>query len=49
MTVEGFVMNEDRYADLSMIDPAEAATLRPELQSDCNRNIEILKYLSKQP
>ena len=48
-TVEGFIMNEDRYADLDINAPAEAATLRPELQSDCNRNMEILKYLSKQP
>ncbi|MDE5988578.1 MAG: pyruvate:ferredoxin (flavodoxin) oxidoreductase [Duncaniella sp.] len=48
-TVEEFAMNEDRYADLTMIDPTQAAILRPELQRDCNRNMEALKYLSKKP
>lgn len=36
-TIEEYVMNEDRYADLNMTDTTEAAILRPELQKDCNR------------
>lgn len=44
-TVEEYVMNEDRYADLNMTDPTEADILRPELQKDCNR---ILDNLHKQ-
>ncbi|MBD5230942.1 MAG: pyruvate:ferredoxin (flavodoxin) oxidoreductase [Bacteroidales bacterium] len=35
-TVEDYVMNEDRYADLNQADPTEAGILRPELQKDCN-------------
>ena len=48
-TVEQFAMNEDRYADLSMIDPTEAGILRPQLQADCNRNREALEHLAKKP
>ena len=42
-TVEEFVMNEDRYADLNLTDPTEAGILRPELQKDCNRQRSALK------
>lgn len=35
--VEGFVSAEDRYADLAMVSPTEAAILRPQLQTDCDR------------
>ncbi|MCM1356354.1 MAG: pyruvate:ferredoxin (flavodoxin) oxidoreductase [Staphylococcus sp.] len=41
-TVEGYIMNEDRYADLKMVDPKEAGILVPLLQQDCNRTIDIL-------
>lgn len=46
--VEEYVMNEDRYADLNMTDPQEAGILRPELQKDCNRNLDALKSLAEQ-
>lgn len=36
---------EDRYIDLEMISPERAATLRPLLQTDCNRENEALKKL----
>lgn len=42
-TVEEYVINEDRYADLDMIDSVEAGILRPELQKDCNRICECLR------
>ncbi len=45
--INGYILNEDRYADLSMVDPTAAGILRPELQKDCNRNAEALRYLSK--
>lgn len=46
--VEEYVMNEDRYADLSMTDPQEAGILRPKLQQDCNRNLDALRSLAGQ-
>lgn len=45
-TVEEYVMNEDRYADLNMTDPTEAGILRPELQKDCNRINDSLRKAS---
>ncbi len=32
----GFINGEDRYADLRMTDPREAAILQPELQQHCD-------------
>ena len=46
-TVEEYVMNEDRYADLNMTDPTEAGILRPELQKDCNRILDNLHKTAK--
>ena len=46
-TVDEYVNNEDRYADLLMTDPSEAGILRPKLQADCNRAADNLHYLSK--
>lgn len=46
-TVNEYVINEDRYADLNMIDPTEAGILRPKLQADCNRNLDALKKMSR--
>lgn len=40
---------EDRYADLKMVDPAEAAVLRPELETHCDLLFDILTYQSKSP
>lgn len=42
-----FLNNEDRYADLKMIDPKEAAILQPELQSHCNNLYGKLKQEEK--
>ncbi len=46
-TVEEYVVNEDRYADLNMTDPTEAGILRPELQKDCNRILDNLQKQAK--
>ena len=48
-TVEEFAMNEDRYADLNLADPAEAGILRPELQKDCNQAKSALTYRAAKP
>lgn len=45
-TVAEYTVNEDRYADLKMTDPKEAGILGPELQQDCNRNLEALRRLA---
>ncbi len=47
-TVSEYAMNEDRYADLNMVDPKEAGILRPELQKDCSRNLYELKKIAGQ-
>ena len=39
-----FLDGEDRYADLKMLDPAEAAILRPELETRCDNLYDLLKY-----
>ena len=44
-----FLDGEDRYADLKMLDPKEAAILRPELESRCDDLYELLKYNSSAP
>lgn len=46
--VHGFIMGDDRYMDLQMVDPQRAATLRPRLQEDCNLENEALGKLSDQ-
>lgn len=46
-TVQEYVMNEDRYADLNMTDATEAAILQPELQKDCSRILDNLHKQSK--
>ncbi|MDE6239736.1 MAG: pyruvate:ferredoxin (flavodoxin) oxidoreductase [Muribaculaceae bacterium] len=48
-TVEEYVMNEDRYADLNLSDSTEAGILRPELQKDCNQAKDALSYQAKKP
>lgn len=45
-TVDEYVMNEDRYADLGMTAPNKAGILRPKLQQDCNRNLDALKLIA---
>ena len=37
-----FINGEDRYADLKMVDPNEAAVLQPELKSRCDELYKIL-------
>ncbi len=37
-----FINGEDRYADLKMVDPAEAAILQPELESRCDDLYNLL-------
>lgn len=39
-----FLDNEDRYADLKMRDPKEAAILRPELQERCDNLYDLMIY-----
>lgn len=46
-TVAEYTVNEDRYADLKMTDSEEAGILGPELQQDCNRNLEALRRLAE--
>ena len=48
-TVQEYVMNEDRYADLNLADPTEAGILRPELQKDCNQATSALTYQAQKP
>lgn len=45
--VSEYTMNEDRYADLRMVDPKEADILHPELQKDCNLNMYELKRIAR--
>ncbi len=47
-TVSEYVGNEDRYADLDMVDPKRAGILRPRLQEDCNRNSDELRSIAKE-
>ena len=39
-----FINGEDRYADLRMTDPKEAAILQPKLQDRCDEIFRILEY-----
>lgn len=43
-SMPSFLDGEDRYADLKMRDPSEAAILRPELQERCDNLYDIMKY-----
>ncbi len=47
-TVADYVRSSDRYADLFMTDPTEAGILGPELQADCNRQADALRFLAKE-
>lgn len=44
-----FLDGEDRYADLKMTDPKEAAILRPELETRCDDLFDILNYDKSAP
>ena len=44
-----FMDGEDRYADLKMLDPAEAAILRPELETRIDDIYATLDYLKSAP
>ena len=48
-SMPNFLDGEDRYADLKMVDPAEAAVLRPELQTRCDDLFDLLSYEVKAP
>lgn len=48
-SMPSFLDGEDRYADLKMRDPQEAAILRPELQMRCDNLYDIMVYESKSP
>ena len=39
-----FLDGQNRYADLKMLDPAEAAVLRPELEQRCDELYDLLNY-----
>lgn len=43
-SMPAFLDGEDRYADLKMLDPAEAAILRPELETRCDNLYDLLIY-----
>lgn len=44
-----FLDGEDRYADLKMTDPKEAAILRPELEGRCDDLFDLLNYDTQAP
>ena len=44
-----FLDGEDRYADLKMLDPKEAAVLRPELETRCDDLFDLLTYDANAP
>ena len=48
-SMPAFLDGEDRYADLKMRDPAEAAVLRPELQVRCDNLFELMSYETQAP
>lgn len=43
-SMPSFLDGEDRYADLKLRDPAEAAILRPELQVRCDNLYSLMSY-----
>ena len=43
-SMPAFLDGEDRYADLKMRDPSEAAVLRPELQTRCDNLYDVMTY-----
>lgn len=48
-TLLDYINNEDRYADLKMTDPKEAAILQPELKQRCDELYQLIVDLSKEP
>ena len=48
-SMPNFLDGEDRYADLKMLDPKEAAVLRPELETRCDDLYDLLSYDSSAP
>ena len=48
-SMPSFLDGEDRYADLKLRDPAEAAILRPELQLRCDNLYDLMIYEVKSP
>lgn len=44
-----FINGEDRYADLKMTDPAEAAILQPELKQRCDSLFDLMTSLTTLP
>ena len=43
-SMPSFLDGEDRYADLKMRDPADAAILQPELQVRCDNLFDVMTY-----
>ncbi|MCH5216931.1 MAG: pyruvate:ferredoxin (flavodoxin) oxidoreductase [Muribaculaceae bacterium] len=48
-SMSAFLDGEDRYADLKMLDPKEAAILRPELETRCDDLYDLLNYDASSP
>lgn len=48
-SMPSFLDGEDRYADLKLRDPAEAAILRPELQVRCDNLYTLMTYNASAP
>lgn len=48
-SMPAFLDGEDRYADLKMLDPAAANTLRPELETRCDNLYDLLAYDTSSP
>lgn len=48
-SMPSFLDGEDRYADLKLRDPAEAAILRPELQERCDNLFDLMIYETNSP
>lgn len=46
-TLNRYINGEDRYADLKMIDPKEAAILQPQLEKRCDRLYSIIRNRSE--
>ena len=44
-----YINNEDRYADLKIRDPKEAAILQPELETRCDNLYDLMVYEEKKP
>lgn len=48
-SMPSFLDGEDRYADLKLRDPSEAAILRPELQIRCDNLYKLMSYDTSAP